>query len=114
MTELFVDLRLIKFSFSIFVATISFSTKVAFLAPLEIHSIPKDPDPEYKSRMYEFLILTSIRFECIKILKIFSLTASFKGLVSLFFIKSIDLPFNIPLIILINYLFITFHPMSFR
>ena len=42
-----------------------------------------------------------IELECFKILKIFSLTESFSGLVLEFFKKLIDLPFNIPLIILI-------------
>ena len=35
-----------KFFFKILIAFSSFSTKVTFLAPLEIHSIPNDPVPE--------------------------------------------------------------------
>ena len=36
---------------------LSCSIKVTFFAPLEIHSIPKDPTPEYKSKIFEFSIL---------------------------------------------------------
>ena len=49
--------KLIKFSFKIFKVAFFFSTKVTFFAPLDIHSIPKDPIPEYKSKTFEFLIL---------------------------------------------------------
>jgi hypothetical protein len=38
--------KLIKFSFRIFVASLSCSTNVTFFAPLEIHSKPKEPTPE--------------------------------------------------------------------
>ena len=55
----------------------SFSTNVTFSAPLEIHSIPKDPIPEYRSKIFAFSMLISIKFECFKILKIFSLTDVF-------------------------------------
>ena len=47
----------IIFFFKNFRAIESFSTKNIFEAPLEIHSNPKDPDPEYKSRILEFLNL---------------------------------------------------------
>ena len=46
-------------------------------------------------------IFVDIKFECIKILKIFSFTLSLRGLVLVFFKKLIDFPFNNPLIILI-------------
>ena len=41
-------INLIKFFFKILKAFLSFSIKVTFFAPLEIHSIPKEPIPEYK------------------------------------------------------------------
>ena len=63
----------------------SLSTNITFSAPLEIHSIPNDPTPEYRSKILEFSTLILINFECIKILKIFSLTESFNGLVFKFF-----------------------------
>ena len=33
------------------------STKKTFFAPLEIASIPNDPVPEYKSKIFEFSTL---------------------------------------------------------
>ena len=59
----------------------SLSINITSFAPLEIHSIPKEPKPEYKSKTFEFLISISIKFECFKILNIFSLTESLRGLV---------------------------------
>ena len=47
---------------------------MTFFAPLEIHSIPKDPTPEYKSNILELSITALIKFECFKTLKILSLT----------------------------------------
>ena len=49
--------------FKIFVAVISFSTNVTLFAPLDIHSIPNDPIPEYKSKTFEFFIFTLNKFE---------------------------------------------------
>ena len=91
----------IKLSLKILEALISFSTKVTLFASLDKASIPKDPMPEYKSKILEFSTLTLIRFECFSILKILSLTESLNGRVSEFFKKLIDLPFKVPLIILI-------------
>ena len=65
--------------------------------------MPKDPMPEYKSNILEFSILVFIKFECFKILNIFSYRV-FKRTCVEFFVKFIDLPFNDPLIILIFYL----------
>ena len=67
----------------------------------DIHSKPKEPTPEYKSKIFEFFISTLIRLECNKILKIFSLTESLRGLVTDDFRKLIFFPFKLPLIILI-------------
>ena len=53
-------------------------------ASIEIHSRPKDPVPAYKSRTSEFFILTPTLLEWLKILKMFSLTLSFNGLVFTF------------------------------
>ena len=72
---------MIKFSLSKVAAGVFLSIKVTFAAPLERHSIPKDPVPEYRSRIFEFNILTLMRFEWFRILKILSLTESFSGLV---------------------------------
>ena len=49
--------NLFKLSFKKFDAFMSFSINVTFLASLEIHSIPKEPIPEYKSKTFEFLIM---------------------------------------------------------
>ena len=68
--------NLIKFSFKTSNTLLFCSIKVTFFAYLERASIPKDPIPEYKSKMLEFSILVFIKFECIKILKIFSFTES--------------------------------------
>ena len=51
--------------------------------PLDKHSSPNEPDPEYRSNIYEFEILFLNRFECSIILNIDSLTISFNGLVFL-------------------------------
>ena len=64
---------------------LSFSTKVTFFAPLEIHSIPKEPIPEYTSSISAFSKLVLISLECFNLLKILSLTESFRGLVVVFF-----------------------------
>ena len=40
--------------------------------------------PEYRSNILALSILKSIKFECFKILKIFSFTESFSGLVTEF------------------------------
>ena len=84
-TDLFNKDKWTKFFFKIFAAYLSFSTKVTFSAPLDKHSIPKDPTPEYKSNIFAFSTLESMKCECFKILKIFSLTESFRGLVLIFF-----------------------------
>ena len=86
--------------------------KVTSFAPLEMHSIPNEPMPEYKSRTVEFSIFVFITLECCKTLKMLSFTLSLRGLVLEFFKKFIGLPFNDPPIILI-YL-ITFQPISLR
>ena len=83
------------------IASLFFSTKVTFSAPLDIASNPKDPTPEYRSKILEFLSSTLINLECKIILKIFSFTESFKGLVSGDFKNIIGLPLNLPPIILI-------------
>ena len=46
--------KFIKFFSKMFIAFLSFSTNVTFSAPLEIHSIPKDPTPEYRSNILAF------------------------------------------------------------
>ena len=51
------------------------------LAPLEIHSIPNEPTPQYKSKTFENLKSFFILFECKIILNKLSLTKSLKGLV---------------------------------
>ena len=38
--------NLVKFLINILTASELFSTKVVFIAPLEMHSMPKEPDPE--------------------------------------------------------------------
>ena len=43
---------LLKFFFKTFKAILSFSTKVTF-APLEMHSNPNDPTPQYKSKILD-------------------------------------------------------------
>ena len=47
-----------------------FSQNTTLVAPLEIHSNPKDPVPENKSRTFKLLILFFKYLECIKTLKI--------------------------------------------
>jgi len=51
-------------------------------APLEIHSNPKEPTPENKSKIFDFSKLIVIKLECFNILNIYSLVKSFNGLVS--------------------------------
>ena len=51
------------FSFNVRIVLVSCSTKVTFPAPLDKHSIPKDPIPEYRSKIFEFSMFTLIRFE---------------------------------------------------
>ena len=46
-----------------------------------MHSSPKEPEPENKSKTSQFSILNFINLECSIILKIDSYTKSFKGLV---------------------------------
>ena len=48
-----------------------------------MHSIPKDPTPENKSKTKELTIFVDTLFECLIILKIASLVISFNGLVFL-------------------------------
>ena len=79
--DLLIKDNFIRFAFNKVAALFSFSMKVTFFALRESDSIPKDPIPEYKSRIFEFSIFVFIRFECLIILKMFSLTESFKGLV---------------------------------
>ena len=74
-----------KFSLRILKVETFCSTNVTLCAPLDIHSMPKDPTPEYKSKICEFLIFVFIKFECSKILNIFSFTESLRGLVIKFF-----------------------------
>jgi len=45
------------------IASLLFSINVTFLAPLEIHSMPKDPIPEYKSNTLDSFISILIKFE---------------------------------------------------
>ena len=49
-----------KFSLRTFTAKSLFSIQVTILAPLDIHSMPNDPTPEYKSKTLEFSILILI------------------------------------------------------
>ena len=55
--------RLNKFFFKISTTFLSFSTKVIFFAPLEIHSRPKDPTPENKSKTLDFFKSIFNKFE---------------------------------------------------
>ena len=73
--------KTIKFLSRISAAFLSFSIKVILAAPLDKDSIPKEPIPEYKSRIFEFLIFTLKNLECSKMLKMLSLTESLSGLV---------------------------------
>ena len=50
-----------------------------------MHSKPKLPTPEKRSKIFELYNLNFIKLECSKILKIDSFTASLSGLVSLSF-----------------------------
>ena len=50
----------IKLEFNIFIASLFCSTKVTSLAPRDKASRPNDPIPEYKSRIFELLILIGI------------------------------------------------------
>ena len=64
-------------------------------APLDKHSIPKEPTPENKSKIFEFLKLILNLFEWLIILKIDSFVKSFKGLVFLSFGSNNFFPFKI-------------------
>ena len=75
---------------------------MTFLAPLETHSRPNDPVPENRSKTTASLSLKLISLECYIILKIDSLTISFKGLVKSSLGKSIFFPFKYPEIILMS------------
>ena len=76
-----------KFLLIISIAYLSFSTKITFFDPREIHSIPNEPTPEYRSSIFDFAKFKFIRFEWVKILNIFSLTESFNGLMVVDFKK---------------------------
>ena len=69
---------------------------------LDKHSIPKDPEPENKSKIVEFFRFMFIFFECSRRLKIDSFTKSFKGLVFLSLGNNNFFPLNLPEIILIT------------
>ena len=62
--------RLLIFFSRILVASLFFSIKVIFLAPLDNASNPKDPIPEYKSKIFELFNTTLINLEWAIILKI--------------------------------------------
>ena len=67
---LFLIDNLTRFSFKILIAILSRSTKEIFLEPLDMHSNPKDPIPQYKSKIFESSTLTFIRLEWLRMLKI--------------------------------------------
>ena len=83
-----------KFLFKVSAAFLSFSTKIILSAPLDMHSNPKDPIPEYRSNIFDSSKSILIKFECVIILKIFSFTESLSGLVIFDVMKSIDFPLN--------------------
>ena len=76
--------------------------KVTNLAPLEMHSNPKEPTPENKSNIFDFSKSILNLFECFMTLKIDSFVRSLSGLVKLSKGCKIFLPLNTPDIILIN------------
>ena len=51
---LFLIFNLLIFLFNIVRASLLFSTKIVFVDPLDMHSSPKDPVPENKSRIFVF------------------------------------------------------------
>ena len=55
--------------------------KTTFFAPLDRHSIPKEPTPENKSSTFALFKFTLNLLLCAIILKIDSLVKSFSGLV---------------------------------
>ena len=58
--DLLIKDNFIRFAFNKVAALFSFSMKVTFFA-LRRNSIPKDPIPEYKSRIFEFSIFVFIK-----------------------------------------------------
>ena len=62
--------------------------------PLEIHSKPKEPMPENKSRTNELFKFILQSFECSRIFKMNSLTKSFNGLVFLSNASKILIPLS--------------------
>ena len=61
--DLLIIENLIKFSLKILTAFLSCSINVAFFAPLDKASKPKEPTPEYKSKILELFNITSISLE---------------------------------------------------
>ena len=68
--------------------------KTTFFAPLDRHSIPKEPTPENKSSTLALVKFTLNFLVCAIILKMNSLVKSFKGLVLMSFGSLIFFPSN--------------------